>query len=90
MAQSPQLNVYSCVCSRQEQQTAFWQSLAEEGVSEFIQALNLNLGKRPGLFSLFTIGDVQIHTDRSVAETILLRYLKIHPGFENVRPHMRR
>lgn len=53
-------------------------------------SLVLNLGKSAGLFSLYTSLDVQIHTDTPVAETMLVRYLKIHPGLENARLHTRR
>lgn len=52
--------------------------------------LDLNLGESASLFSLYTDLDVQIHKDTPVAQTMLLRYLKIHPGFENASLHMRR
>lgn len=60
------------------------------GCVRVYSSLDLNLGKSAGLFSLYTSLYVQIHTDRPVAETMVLRYLKIHPGFENVRLHTRR
>lgn len=60
------------------------------GCVRVYSSLDLNLGKSAGLFSLYTSLDVQIHTDTPVAETMLLRYLKIHPGFKNVRLHTRR
>lgn len=48
------------------------------GSIKVYSSLDLNLGESAGLFSLYTSLDVQINTDTPVAETMLLRYLKIH------------
>lgn len=69
----PQLNVYSCVCACQEQQTASRQSLAQRGSVGVYSSSDLNLGgKVLAYFLLYTSLDVQIHTDTAVAETMLL------------------
>ena len=52
------------------------------GCVRVYSSLDLNLWRSAGLFSLHTRLDVQIHTDTPVAETILRRYLEIHPGLE--------
>lgn len=60
------------------------------GIVRVYSSLDLNLGERTGLFSPYTGLDVQIHNDTPVAETMLLHYSQIHPGFEYARLHMRR